>query len=91
MANTRNDDLDRNGNRSTPQGSTQGRDPINRDRQMNRDGNLGQGSSGTEQGRDGSYGSTGKGTMGSDPGSDRDRQSGNRTTDTGKRPPDVDE
>jgi len=74
MANSKNDDMDRIGNRNTPQGSTtsgstsQGQggnfgsestqggmtgsrgqgDPINRDREMNRDRNLGQGSSGLD-------------------------------------------
>ena len=82
MANTRNDDMDRSGNRSTPQDSTaqgqggnfnqhttgnaqtgqmgnKGRDPVNQDRAMNRDNVMGQGSSGTEQGRQGQPGATG--------------------------------
>ena len=70
MANTRNDDMDRSGNKNTPQGSTagnaqtgqmgnQGRDPVNQDRAMNRDNVMGQGSSGTEQGRQGQPGTTG--------------------------------
>ena len=94
MANTKNDDLDRIGNKNTPQGSTgnervgtgadntsqgqggnfnqqttgnaqtgqmgnQGRDPVNQDRAMNRDREMGQGSSGTEQGRQGQPGTTG--------------------------------
>ena len=62
MANRTNDDRDRIGNRSTPpQGSTQGidpqgrsrnpQDPVNRDREMNRDRDLGQGSSGSDTSR----------------------------------------
>ena len=71
MANSKNDDMDRIGNRNTPQGSTtpgsQGstQDPINRDREMNRDRERGQGSSGNEQGGD-SFGSTNPGSTSRD-------------------------
>ena len=61
MANSRNDDRDRIGNTKTPPGSTQGsnpqgqnrntQDPIKRDREMNRDRDSGQGSSGSDTSR----------------------------------------
>lgn len=104
---SKNDDLNRSGNRSTPQGSSQASDPISRDREMNRDRKMGQGSSGAEQGRQGSLGptgtgstgtgSTGTGPMGSDRGldrgSDRSSESANRSSDTGRSTPrkDLDE
>ena len=73
MASNRNDDMDRNrntpqaGNRNpgvsggtqgnTTQGRTTGSDPVNRDREMNRDTEVGQGGTGSGQsGRD-SFGS----------------------------------
>jgi hypothetical protein len=101
MANTRNDDMDRKGNKNTPQDNTsqgqggnfnqhttgnaqtgqmgnQGRDPVNQDRAMNRDKEMGQGSSGTEQGRQGQPGTTGNtGSRGS-------TGSGERGGSTGK-------
>lgn len=48
MANSKNDDMDRSGDRSTPQGSTpqmpqntpQGRDPMNRDRDFEEGRNI---------------------------------------------------
>jgi hypothetical protein len=62
MANSQNDDRDRIGNRSTPPGNKQGNqpgtggpgstDPVNQDRQMNRDQKMGQGSSGSPQSRE---------------------------------------
>ena len=72
MADSTNDDLDRSGNRSTPQGSTpqspQGRDDMNRDRE--REGNV------ADQGR------TGNESFNRDSGNrgsfDSDRESGNR-------------
>ena len=82
MANTRNDDMGRSGNKrpapgssqgnqgnpagGTMQGRKQGRDPVNMDREMNRDGEIGQGSSGTEQGRQGQPGTTGSTKKGTD-------------------------
>jgi hypothetical protein len=76
MASNRNDDMERN--RNTPQGGTPhdnrgqtGRDPVNRDRQMNRDTEVGQRGSGSGQGGRDSFGS------------DRDRSDTSRDTGRG--------